>query len=479
MSPARHRHVVERLGRPGILAMTGLSLAALAAVSLVTSSATPVAPPAGPPAQVAASTAESSSWTCGGMTDGAGSAAAGNVVVSNVTSQPRRVVVTAIDDTGHVVRNELKVAPDATASVGISSQLSGGTWAMATVTVDGGGVLVSEAIGGSQGRTLSPCASRTATTWQFTGGSTERGQGLTISLVNPTATPAVADVSFITANSGAATPQGSQGLVVEPHSVVGVPVQNLVAHGAEVASDVTVTQGRLVAFATQVSPSPLGVGVSLGQPSVAASWFLARQVAAAGATITIDVANPTSSTQAVVVRARIPSGWLSPWRQVMDPYSVWSLQVSPTSRVPTTDVLAVTVRASGPGVSAFATTRVSGASAGGWGSTALQALPGSPATLLVPKVPGQDREGLTVFNPGATPITVLGEAINPLGSATIRQLTQVVLPAGGMVSVGPDVLAHLAGQVVKVSSSGPVVVGQTLTGGAVPGVSILNGIPTS
>ncbi len=479
MSAARHRQAIERLGRPGVLFLSGISLGALAIVSVSTTSSSPAAPEPGPAGVVASPSAESSSWTCGGMTDGSDSVAAGTVILTNSTRQERTATVTVIDDAGHTAQDKVTIGALATSTVGVSNQLSGGTWLMAQVLVDGGGVLASEQIAGSQGRTLSDCGSRTSSTWQFTGGSTQRGQALTISLANPTATPAVANVSFITANAGAATPQGSQGLVVGPHAVVAVPVQNLVAHGADLASDVTVTQGRLVAFATQVSTSPVGVGVALGQAELEATWVLARQVASPGATITIDMANPTSASQVVVVRARIPSGWLAPWRQVVDPYTVWSLQISPTSRVPSTDVVAVKVRASGPGVSAFATTQVAGASSGGWGSTPLQALPKGPSTVLVPKVPGLDRDGITVFNPGASPITVLGEALNPLGSATIRQLTQVIIPAGGIVSVGPSVLSHMAGQALTVSGSGPLAVGETITGSAVPGVAILQGIPTS
>ena len=202
------------------------------------------------------------------MTDGSDSVAAGTVILTNSTRQERTATVTVIDDAGHTAQDKVTIGALATSTVGVSNQLSGGTWLMAQVLVDGGGVMASEQVAGSQGRTLSACGSRTSSTWQFTGGSTQRGQALTISLANPTATPAVANVSFITANAGAATPQGSQGLVVGPHAVVAVPVQNLVAHGADLASDVTVTQGRLVAFATQVSSSPVGVGVALGQPQL-------------------------------------------------------------------------------------------------------------------------------------------------------------------------------------------------------------------
>lgn len=413
------------------------------------------------------------------MTDGATSAAAGNVILTNASRHVRTATVTAIDDTGHVAQTKVAIKGLATTDVGVSGEVSGGTWLMAQVLVDGGGVLTSEQIAGSQGRTVSACAARTSSTWQFAGGSTERGQALTISLINPTATPAVANVSFITADAGAASPQASQGLVVAPHAVVTVPVQKLVAHGSHVASEVYVTQGRLVAFATQVSPSPVGVGVALGQADLESKLVLARLIASQGATITLDVANPTPQAQVVIVRVRIPSGWLAPWRQIVDPYSVWPLVVAPTSRVPATDVLAVTVRASGAGVSAFATTQVPGATSGGWGSTPLTSPPSGSSTVLVPKVPGLDRDGITVFNPGSSPITVLGQALNPIGSATIRQLTQIIIPAGGIVSVGPRVLSRMAGQTVSVTGSGPMSVAETVTGSAVPGVAILQGTPTS
>lgn len=476
MSPA-HRKGAETSGRPLAVALGALGIGALVAASVLSASTTPETPAARPVTLVAASGAESSQFTCGGMTEGTGSLAAGTLVLTNAASSGRSVAVSVFDDAGHRADRSVVVPAYATRKVPVAGLLSGGTWMAAQATIEGGGVAVTQQTSGSGGVSLTPCASATETGWSFAGGSTQTGNTFELSLVNPTSSPAVANVSFITSNAGAASPSGSQGIVIPAHQVTGVAVQDVVAHGTDLSSLVSVTQGRLVAFATASAPSPIGLSLTLGQSGTSPRLTMARAVASPGATVAMELANPTSTVQHVSVRVRIPSGWLTPWTLSLDPYSVGRLEMAPSTRVPETDVFAALVRSDGPGVVAFLSTTTT-AGGGGRSLVPLAAPPTTQAgSWVLPRYRGNHRQGVTLFNPGSATATVTGSGLSTLGSATIKDLTQISIPAGGLVTVDAAVLGGFDNQPLSVTSTGPLAVAETLDGGAVPGILTMAGLP--
>jgi len=476
VSPS-HRKGSDSAGRPLALALGAAAMGIVVGWSALTATTTPTPPTQRSASQVAPVDAESSQFTCGGMTEGVGSLAAGTLVLTNAASTMRSATVSVLDDVGGHAEQVVSVPAYGTRAVPVSGLLSGGSWMGAQVVVEGGGVAVTQRTSGSGGVTLTSCASSTATRWNFAGGSTQTGSTLEISLVNPTSSPAVANVSFISSDAGAAAPAGAQGIVVPAHQVAGVAVQRVVAHGQDLASLVTVTQGRLVAFSTQSTPSPIGASLSLGEAGIAPRWTLARGVASPGATLSMELVNPTSSTQQVAVRVRIPSGWLSPWRVTLDPFSTSSLQMAPSTRVPETDEFAAVVHADGPGVVAFlATTTTSGG--GGRSIVPLDAPADSAAgAWILPRYRDSHRQGVTLFNPGTSAATVTCSGLSTLGSATIRDLTQISIPSGGIVVVGPSVLGSFDNQPIAVTSSGRLAVGETLDGGAAPSILTMPAIP--
>ena len=478
MSETRRRRDRSDLRRPAIVGALVGSLAVIAIAASVAGGGTQSAAPTPPVSLVASPAAESSQFTCAGFSVGGGSVAAATVSMTNTTAAPVTATVTALSNVG--ARNVRAVLIDAntTASIQPGEMVTGGQWAAATVLINGGGVAVTERIDGSSGVAATPCASSTAPIWNFAGNSTSRGQSPVISLVNPSSTPAVADVSFISAAAGAATPAGSQGLVVKPKSMIAVPVARLVPDGGDLATQVAVTQGSLVAFMTQVSPNPAGAAVSLGEPSVEASWSLPRAVATPSTHVAVEVANPTPSTQVVTVHVRLASGWVAPWTQTLDPYTLASIQTAPSSRVPVTSVYAATVDASGPGVVAFMSTTVPGATTSGWGITPLvSAASQTGGQWVVPAPTGTVRSGLSLFNRSSKPATVTLSALGSSPSAPVGQLThEITVPAGAVISYTSVALRPSNGATLLVSTPGLVTVAQSFFG-ADPGVAVLGALP--
>jgi hypothetical protein len=399
--------------------------------------------------------------------------------MTNEAATPTSASITLFDESGHQAHANVAIGAAGTTSFSTAGLVSGGRWLAASVVIAAGGVGVVEQVHGHRGSAVTPCASSTSTSWNFAGASTQKDQGYWISLINPTSTPAVAGLSFVD-DSGANAPQGTQGVVVKPRSLVVVPVQSFVAHGSNLASMVRVSQGRLVAFATEDSPNPVGNPVVLGEPSLASAWVLPRAVATPGTTISIDIANPTASTQTAVVHVRLPSGWVAPWTQQLAPYSVVSQVVAPATRVPATDSFAATVTSDGPGIIAFETAKVASAPSSGWGSTALvDPVSASTRSWLLATVPGLARAGVSLANLGVAPVTVHASGISPAGTSSISGLDGVTIPAGSFLEIPASTLLGLRGRVIAITADGALATGETFSGGAAPSVLTLPALPRS
>ncbi len=97
----------------------------------------------------------------------------------------------------------------------------------------GGGVAVTQTVHGALGWSQSPCQSTTSAQWYFANGSSAASNVLYVSLLNPTSTPVVVDLSFLTP-SGMVHPINYQGIVLPAGQVavenVSSEVQNVGDH---------------------------------------------------------------------------------------------------------------------------------------------------------------------------------------------------------------------------------------------------------
>jgi len=473
-----HRRLARtELQRPAIVGGLAVALAAIGIGAWAVGGTAQATAPVQPSTLVASATAETSQFTCGGFSVGAGSVAHATISMVNTTGATVRATVAIASDAGARAATTIEVAPGSTASIQPGDMVSSGHFAAATVLVHGGGVAVTERIDGSNGVSDTPCSSTTSSSWYFAGNSSAKGQDPVVTLVNPSSTPAVAGMTFITGANGAATPQGAQGLVIGPQSAISVHVASLVPHGGELATLVQATQGSVVAFMTQISPGPVASAVTLGEPSVESSWLLPRAVATPGASVAVQVANPTSSVQQVSVHVRLVSGWVAPWTVSIDPFTVASIPTAPSSRVPAGSVYAATVHASGPGVVAFLATTDTTASSSGWGITPLvDATAAGWGHWVVPAPAGVVRSGVSLFNESSSPVSVTIRAVVGASTTAAGQAGSVTVAPRSVTTLSSTQLKPSNGSTLEVTSSGPLAVAQSFFG-ADPGVGTLNAMP--
>lgn len=466
-------------------------IAVLAGVAVVARSPGTI-PPGGPPVEpasiVASPAAESSAWYCTGQTTAAGQLAPGSVVLTNTGSRTVTGTMHGVTDTGVRVQNPVSVPAHRQVVANVPTP-STGTWLSEAVTLGGGGVAVSQAVHGPSGWAESPCQSSTSQQWYFPSGVTTGSNALFIALFNPTSTPDVVDVSFVTIK-GVVHPINFQGIVVRADEMQVESVSPYVQEQASVATIVQTRTGRLVASQFQLfSGDGSGLALVPGSPNVERDWTIPQAEEVATGASSIDVFNPGPAAEEVTVRARLGSGPLSPFRARVSPDTTWVLSTGAQSRIPAGDPYSAVIEARGGsgvvvGRTVYAPSSAQApqdgmAMAVGMLTTTtpsrLWVVP-SPGSAATPALPGASPAHLAVTNLSGHRETYVVEVMGPKRSLT---LASGVITSSMTLSLGPAVLARAGLNPLLVSASGPAAVSQDIGPTGSLGVVTMPGIPLS
>jgi hypothetical protein len=463
MSPAHHSPEPRwRVLVVVVLVIAGVSVAVATRGSVPASAGSSGTPSA----LVSAPDAESSAWYCTGATTATGSAP-GALVLTNTTPAPVTASITAVSDVGAAAQAAVSIPADSVVSPPVPSPTSG-SWQADTVTVAGGGVAVSQSVHGSPGWGVAPCQSSTAADWYFAGGTTANSNGLFVSLLNPTSTPIVVDLSFMTP-SGAVHPINFQGLVLPPGQVVVEDVAAEVQNTSTVSTVVTARTGRVVASEQQVFSGPSsGLSVVPGVAEPAGHWAIPQSEESAGGTSEIDVFNPGGTPVSVHVHLRLASGPLEPLSSEVAPGATWAIATDKQTRIPTGAPYSVTVDASGGGVVVGRTVLASGSAASPQAGIAPGVAGSSmtsptrewvfppPGTSANPAVGGAAPQSLGLSNTSGAPETyrVFGVTTTQqslLASGTLAPGYFAMVPASALSAAGFDPIVVRADRSLAVS----------------------------
>jgi hypothetical protein len=216
---------------------------------------------------VVAAAARSSAWYCPGPLPIGAGADASSIVLTGTADSPVQGRVTIVRSDGGTAIVPVVVPAHGSASVPITSGVAGGAagWAAASVELDGGGVGAEQVVAAPNGPSGVACEVTTSSSWYFPAGSTAPGADVQVALYNPTAAPAIANLSFAvssqfttsgvatigrsTSGAGAAAiePPPFQGITVPPGQLLVIDVGRQVQLQPELATTVTATSGRVVA----------------------------------------------------------------------------------------------------------------------------------------------------------------------------------------------------------------------------------------
>jgi hypothetical protein len=444
-----------------------------------------VSAPAAPSALVAAPDAESSAWYCTGQSTGSG-LAPGFVVLTNTTARTVDGTITAVTDAGAEVHTAVSIPARGVATPSIPA-LSSGSWEGETVTVSGGGVAVTQVVHGSSGWSQSPCQSTTAADWYFPGGTTANSDPLYISLLNPTSTPVVVDLGFMTP-TGAVHPINYQGIVLQSGQVQVENVASEVQNVSTVSTVVATRTGRVVASEVQgFSGSSAGLALVPGAAHPQSHWYIPQSQDVAGGSAEIDVFNPGTVPESVTVHLRLASGPLAPLSDKVAPGATWALDTGAQTRIPHNATYSADIEATGgPGVVVGRTVMVPTSDPAPQAGMAMAVdglstasptgewvLP-PPGTSANPAVSGAAPTSLAFTNTSGADESYTVSAVTPSGDRTIGAGT---VPAGTTGSVHGAALSNAGFDEITVHASGPMAVSEDVgpTGGF--GVVTMPGLP--
>jgi hypothetical protein len=447
----------------------------------------PVAAAPAPSALVGAPDAESSAWYCTGQSV-AGGGSPGFLVLTNTTAGTVTADITATSDSGATADTTAAVPAHGVVTPAVPALVSG-SWVAETVITSGGGVAVTQTVKGSLGWSQAPCQTTTSARWYFAGGSTAAADTLSVSLFNPTSTPVVVDLSFVTP-AGMVHPINYQGIVLQPGQVAAENVASEVQQIHTVSTIVSARTGRVVASEIQgiVGSGSTSGGLALvpGVATPQADWAIPQAQEAPGGSSEVDVFNPGESTEAVTVRFRLPSGPLAPLTDKVLPGTTWVIPTSTETRLPAGETYATTIDATGgAGVVVGRTVNIPGSvspqdgmavavdglstmsPSGGW------VVP-PPGTAGNPAATDVAPSSLALLNTSAGPETYRALASSTSGDHVLATGT---LAAGSVEIVSGSPLAAAGLDPVLVHASGPMAVSEDLGPSAGLGVVSMPGIP--
>ena len=390
-----------------LVAVLALTVAGVATVATLERAGNPSAPPG---VFSAGGTVESTALYCTGLTN-ARDGALGSVTLINTASNAREVSVDASSNTGQRWATSLRIAGHSSKAVRPSTQLGGDSFGL-TALVSGGGVLgvVATSTRGAE----APCIATGETSWYGAGFDTTVGSDAALSIYNPTATPAVLNVTTYSA-SGFAAPAPFQGISVGPHAQVRLDLGTQIVATANIGVRVKVLRGVVAVVGVQRSGSH--VSFNPGSISETSSVLFARVTTVNGARAEVRVANPSPRPATVTVHVTLKAYTLSPLVATVRPYSSTLLKITPNPAIPAAGYASVQMTSSEPVIASLAT----GDSRGIWLSA-----PGIVAgNFLAADVYGVGFDAVALSNVSTRSINVEALVTEAPGRAPTRRVATI------------------------------------------------------
>jgi hypothetical protein len=433
--------------RTPLLMILALTLIGVGLVSSLTKATNPSATPGG----LGAVNAESTALYCTGLSGDVGPLE-GHVVFLNTTNATRSLAVQVVNDLGQRANTTVHLSAYATALVSPITLLKGHSYAV-EAQVSGGGVVAQEVT--RTGRAEEPCTSSGVTNWYGAGFDTLVGSSGELSVYNPTATPAVFNVS-IYSTSGFSAPAPFQGLSVGAHSETEVDLGSQIVNTTNVAVHVSVLRGTVVVVGVQQSGSV--VSLSTGENALSKVAWFPLVTTVDNALAQIRIANPSALAANVTADVTLPKENIAPQSVTIPPYSSSDLVITPNSAIPPSGYATVRLTSNVPVVSSL----VSGTSAG----IAQWAPPTPGGTFLLSNFSGLRFNAVTVTNTSTRTVTVHFITVGQ------KSVTTSIKLAGHATQSFTDI-ASLNATTYLVTASLPVIVVATTLPSTPTGVTVV------
>jgi hypothetical protein len=417
---------------------------ALLVVGVLSSTTKSVDPSQLPSALALNGTAESTALYCTGFTS-AKVGAPGRVIFLNTTDQSHEVTIDDVSNLGLSESTQVTLRPYEQYGFDPNVEI-GGDYFGVGAQVSGGGVVGVEVT--KNHTSEAPCISTGVTNWFASGFDTTVGSSAVLSVYNPTATPAVFNVSTFSA-SGYVAPAKFKGYAVGPHSQDEIDLGTAIVDLQNIGVHVRVLRGALDIVGLQQSGPIVSIDPGVSAPSTSAIFPLVTT--ANNATAQIRFANPGPKSIKVTLAVTLAPYHVPNQTLTLAPYGNAVASITPNSAIPAASYASVSMSATAPVVAALAT--------GSGDDVALSAPPSNQPEYLVGDFTGDGFDAATLTNTSPHSITL---SISTLPTSRTARVNNVVvhLDADTSESVKSALpgLTNLRGVVMIVKASRPSLV---------------------
>jgi hypothetical protein len=435
---------------------------ALIVVGLLSSMAKSVNPSQLPSTLALGGRAESTALYCTGFSS-AKLGESGRVILINTTGHSHEVTIDHVSNQGVGISNEMNLGPYEQFGFDPSSEVRGDYFGVGA-EVSGGGVVGVEV---TKDRTSeAPCISTGITNWFAAGFDTTVGSSAILSVYNPTATPAVFNVSTFSAQ-GYVAPQRFQGYAVGAHSQAEINLGIALVDLSDVGVHVRVLRGTLDIVGLQKSGPTVSYNTGIEEPSTSAIFPLVTT--SNNATAQIRFSNPGPTPANVTLTVTLPKYHVPNQTLSVPPYGSAVASITPNTAIPAAGYASVAMSSSQPVIAALAT---------GTGNDIALSAPQSPEPeYLVGDFTGRGFDAATLTNTSSKSISIDVTRLSSSGGATSIE-GQLHLAGDTTESVGSALptLHNLRGVVMIVQASRPSLI-VTLTLPTRPaGMTVVSGL---
>ncbi len=174
------------------------------------------------------------------------------------------------------------------------------TYGALTVVINGGGAGVNERLVTPNGTTVSPCSTHTTTHADLGAGSTTGLSNVAVSLYNPGATPAVANLGFLSGGS-LSSPAAFSSVPIEPGQDVVLFAGHALPQRAQLSPVVTTVSGQIVVGDLNLRDldNSLHSSLTVASPIAARAWSFAPVVVARALHQLFYILNPNPANERV------------------------------------------------------------------------------------------------------------------------------------------------------------------------------------
>ena len=368
-----------------------------------------------------------------------------NLVISNASETDISATVTLLSTGQSPVVNAVSIPARSHITLdargGVSAQ-----FVSAVVEIIGSQGSVEQIVRHPAGDAIVLCANQPEADWYFADGFTGADSIEQIVMTNPYVDATVVDITFVTADAER-SPEQLQGFVLPANSVVALSMDQQGARNEPIlAVSIHASSGRLVASRVQhyLGQGRLGYSMSLGASSMSTQWWFSDGEKFADNTESLVIYNPSSrdrSLSVVFVNGSDSANSIEPL-----------LITAPAHRVVTVDTGAIPSLPAGRyGIIVSTNDQDLGDSTGvvveqvinrrDGNTVATSVVLGAPhnsgSTMWsAPSGVTASDDALQIMNTTSQEATVSVLQVGPAGAVVLGGLEALVLPAGGVLSVG-------------------------------------------